>query len=145
MEDRRVALRMQWREVAESAGLSIAGLGAIRRGERRPTAVTRARLEDALQWAPGSVDAVLAGGEPIPLQGVPDDGPAVAVPETYEQQLHEELQQLRDDLARLNPRYRLTKRVVSRALEQEIERVSEQLAALERIRAHNPSRRHTGT
>src|SRR5262245_274480 len=64
MDQRRVALRLTWREVAERAGLSIAGLGAIRRGERQPTAVTRARIDDALEWAPGSIDAILSGGEP---------------------------------------------------------------------------------
>ena len=47
--------------------MSYEGLRAIRKGERRPNAVTRARLESALQWESGSVDAVLAGGEPTPV------------------------------------------------------------------------------
>lgn len=64
MEKRRLELRMKWTQVAERADLSQAGLGAIRRGERSPSPLTRARIEHALQWAPGSVDAIMAGGEP---------------------------------------------------------------------------------
>lgn len=65
MERRRLELRMKWTQVAERADLSQAGLGAIRRGERSPSPLTRARIEHALEWAPGSVDAILAGGDPI--------------------------------------------------------------------------------
>lgn len=59
---------MSWREVSTTAGMSYEGLRAIRKGERHPNAVTKGRIEDALQWEPGSVDAVLAGGEPAPIQ-----------------------------------------------------------------------------
>ena len=104
MNDRRVQLRMQWQEVAEAAGLSVAGLGAIRRGERQPTAVTKGRIEDALQWDAGSIDAVLAGGEPTPANGRPE--PPLA--ELDRDQLREALHRFRqaaDDLDRLiNPR-----------------------------------------
>lgn len=55
---------MSWRDVSRVAGMSYEGLRAIRRGDRQPTAMTKARLEDALRWAGGSVDAILAGGEP---------------------------------------------------------------------------------
>lgn len=65
MEKRRLELRMKWTQVADRADLSQAGLGAIRRGERSPSPLTRARIEHALQWAPGSVDAIMAGGDPI--------------------------------------------------------------------------------
>lgn len=64
LEKRRLELRLKWTQVADRAGLSQAGLGAIRRGERSPSQLTRARIEDALDWAPGSIDAILAGGVP---------------------------------------------------------------------------------
>ena len=53
LERRRVELRMSWRDVTREAGMSNEGLRAIRRGERRPTAVTKARIEDALRWKIG--------------------------------------------------------------------------------------------
>lgn len=66
MQRRRVELRMSWRDVSTTAGMSYEGLRAIRKGGRHPNAVTKGRIEDALQWMPGSVDAVLAGGEVTP-------------------------------------------------------------------------------
>lgn len=62
MERRRVALRLSWRDVAREAGLSYEALRAVRRGDRSPSAITRARIEEALGWDSGSVDAILAGG-----------------------------------------------------------------------------------
>lgn len=67
MEQRRVELRMSWRDVTKAADMSYEGLRAIRRGERHPTAVTKGRIEDALRWAAGSIDAVIAGGSPTPI------------------------------------------------------------------------------
>lgn len=64
MEKRRLELRMKWTQVADRADLSGAGLSAIRRGDRSPSPLTRARIEHALGWAPGSVEAILDGREP---------------------------------------------------------------------------------
>lgn len=66
MQDRRLALRMNWRQVADAAGISYEALRAIRRGDYKPTALTSRGLDDALQWAHGSVLAVLDGGDPTP-------------------------------------------------------------------------------
>lgn len=66
MNARRRQLRLEWKDVADAAGLSLSGLGAIRRGERTPRDLTRDRLEDALHWAPGSIDAIMSDGDPIP-------------------------------------------------------------------------------
>lgn len=68
IQRRRVELRMSWRDVSTAAGMSYEGLRAIRKGDRHPNPVTKGRIEDALQWSPGSVDAVLAGGGPTPEQ-----------------------------------------------------------------------------
>jgi|SRR6266508_2654417 len=76
LERRRVELRMSWRDVTREAGMSNEGLRAIRRGERRPTAVTKARIEHALRWATGSIDAILAGGEPTPVNDIQRRQPA---------------------------------------------------------------------
>jgi len=68
MNRRRVQLRMNWREVADAAGISYTALRAIRKGEYRPAELTARRLDDALQWMPGSVYAILAGGEPTAME-----------------------------------------------------------------------------
>jgi transcriptional regulator with XRE-family HTH domain len=64
MNRRRLELRMNWRELAEAAGISYTALRAIRRGGYRPTELTARGLDEALHWAPGSVHTVLDGGEP---------------------------------------------------------------------------------
>lgn len=68
MNRRRLELRMNWREVAEAATVSYTALRAIRRGEYKPTELTARALDEALQWAHGSVASILAGGEPTPLE-----------------------------------------------------------------------------
>lgn len=75
MEHRRVELRMSWRDVSAAAEMSYEGLRGIRKGERNPNPITRARIEEALHWAPGSVDDVLAGREPTPAQSTKGPGP----------------------------------------------------------------------
>ncbi|MEV8245001.1 helix-turn-helix transcriptional regulator [Streptomyces rochei] len=64
MNERRLQLRMNWQQVAETAGISYTALRAIRRGDYRPTELTSHRLDDALQWEPGSVQAVMRGEPP---------------------------------------------------------------------------------
>ena len=68
MDERRVELRMSWRDVAQAAGISEAALRTIRRGRHVPTDLTAARIEDALQWQPRTVRSILSGdGEPAPM------------------------------------------------------------------------------
>ncbi|MCZ4609707.1 hypothetical protein O3S80_39265 [Streptomyces sp. Lzd4kr] len=68
MNQRRLELRMNWREVAQAADISYEALRAVRRGDYRPTELTARTIDNALQWAPGSVYAILEGGEPAPLR-----------------------------------------------------------------------------
>ena len=64
MERQRLALGLEWREVADRAGVSYETLRALRRtGTANP--LTKRRVEDAFGWAPGSIDAILDGGEPV--------------------------------------------------------------------------------
>jgi len=71
MNERRVELRMRWDEIATAAKITTAHLRKFRSGEAGVSDLTKARLEDALGWQPGSVDALLAGGNPTPAQGGP--------------------------------------------------------------------------
>jgi hypothetical protein len=72
MDERRLQLGLKWTQVAEraGAGLSAETLRAIRRGEQAPRPLTRAAIDRALQWAPGSTDRILehdSDGEPEPM------------------------------------------------------------------------------
>lgn len=69
MDERRQELRLTWDVVAQSAGLSREGLRRVREGDRGMRTLTKRGIEDALNWEPGSVDAILAGGEPTPALG----------------------------------------------------------------------------
>jgi len=64
MEERRLQLRMSWTRLAQEAQISPQALRSIRRGEYRPSRLTAQALDDALAWERGSVERVLAGGEP---------------------------------------------------------------------------------
>jgi hypothetical protein len=64
IEDRRIYLRMSWDEVARGADISVAHLRRIRSGAAPLTPMVARGLEESLQWDNGSVNRVLAGGEP---------------------------------------------------------------------------------
>lgn len=83
MGSRRADLRLQWSEVAERAGLTREGLLNIRKGTGDIRPLSKRGIEDALQWASGSVDAILAGGEPSPLL-VDPGGPAPSTGERFD-------------------------------------------------------------
>ncbi|MGW4030788.1 hypothetical protein ACWEFL_15955 [Streptomyces sp. NPDC004838] len=77
MNLRRLELRMNWREVATTAGISYEALRATRRGDYRPTELTARRLDGALQWTHGSTLATLNGGTPTPIEGDAEQLPAL--------------------------------------------------------------------
>jgi transcriptional regulator with XRE-family HTH domain len=65
---RRVEMGMRTRQaLAEALQMSARNLGDIEKARRTSyDPATLARLEQVLRWEPGSVDAVLAGGDPKP-------------------------------------------------------------------------------
>jgi len=65
---RRVARGYRTRtDLSNSLNFSVRTLADIENGVRRASRGTYAMLENELGWAPGSVDAILAGGEPKEL------------------------------------------------------------------------------
>ncbi|MBD0837404.1 helix-turn-helix domain-containing protein [Streptomyces sp. TRM68416] len=68
MNQRRLELRLNWRDVAKGAGISYEALRAIRRGDSKPTELTARALDEILRWMPGSVYAVLNGGMPTTVE-----------------------------------------------------------------------------
>lgn len=67
IDARRQELDMQWRDLAGAARISTQALFDIRMGRTNPRMLTRRRLEAALRWKPGSIQAIQNGGDPEPL------------------------------------------------------------------------------
>ena len=62
---RRVALGFRNRtDLANSLAFTVRTLADIEQGVRKASPGTYAMLENKLAWAPGSIDTILAGGEP---------------------------------------------------------------------------------
>ena len=62
---RRLALGYRNRtDLADSLQFTVRTLADIEHGVRKASAGTYAMLENKLAWAPGSIDTILAGGEP---------------------------------------------------------------------------------
>ena len=62
---RRVALGYRNRtDLADSLQFTVRTLADIEHGARKASPGTYALLENKLAWAPGSIDTILAGGEP---------------------------------------------------------------------------------
>lgn len=78
MNDRRLEMRMTWSDLAKAAGTSDVTLRAIRRGDNQPSSLTKRRIEDAFQWSHGSIDAILTGGNPTPLEEKREFEPDIA-------------------------------------------------------------------
>lgn len=70
----RLRLGLRWTHVATRAGMTEPNLRRIRNGEYAVTDWAAARIEKALRWEPGSIDAILAGGTPTELTEQTDDG-----------------------------------------------------------------------
>lgn len=61
MNARRLQLGFSWDELAERAGLTSAGLRAIRSGRNYGRELTRRKLDGALGWEPGTLDGISQG------------------------------------------------------------------------------------
>lgn len=65
---RRVALGYRNRtDLADSLQFTVRTLSDIEHGVRKASPGTYAMLENKLAWAPGSIDTILAGGDPTEL------------------------------------------------------------------------------
>lgn len=70
LNQRRIALRLEWKEVADRSGISAAHLRNFRNGQATLSDLAKANLEDALQWQQGSIARISEGGEPIEVASV---------------------------------------------------------------------------
>lgn len=69
VQDRRRELRLSVRAAAQLAGIDRATWSSAEAATRRTAEYHYAGIENALQWAPGSIDAILSGGAPTPRVG----------------------------------------------------------------------------
>lgn len=67
IEARRVELRLTQAELTTAIPMSKEGLRKLVGGTGAIRELTKGGIETALWWAPGSIDAVLAGGDPSPI------------------------------------------------------------------------------
>ncbi|MEV2277797.1 hypothetical protein AB0I72_19655 [Nocardiopsis sp. NPDC049922] len=68
IDERAAEKGMTLSEVAKRARRGTEALRRIRKGEVSIPMATRRALEDALEWTPGSINSILAGGRPMPLE-----------------------------------------------------------------------------
>jgi hypothetical protein len=76
IEARAIELRLKLNKVAQRAGMSAGNFLRIRAGEVALTPFAIATIEQALEWEPGSIQAILDGGEPTPRSSPSDLPPA---------------------------------------------------------------------
>ncbi|MBM0277224.1 helix-turn-helix domain-containing protein [Micromonospora tarensis] len=67
IETRRIELGLSGAAAARAAGIDRATWTSAENGTRRTAEHNYAGIERALQWKPGSIRAVLGGGEPMTL------------------------------------------------------------------------------
>jgi transcriptional regulator with XRE-family HTH domain len=87
IQARATALGLSQQDLVSRSGLSRTTVQKLWQGDDTyaPSRRTRVAIEDALDWAPGSVEAVLAGGEPtvrreasVETETIASDSPAAA-------------------------------------------------------------------
>ena len=93
---RRVALGYRNRtDLADSLQFTVRTLADIEHGVRKASPGTYAMLENKLAWAPGSVDAILAGGDPkelvVKLRSAPHNPPPTGSADALSRASTEEL------------------------------------------------------
>lgn len=106
MDDRRIELDLSWEEVARRAGMVGMTLRRIRNGESALPRRTAAKIDRALKWQPGSVEGILADGEPevIPKEDRSPD-------EISDEEVEDALSVMRAGLKRLYPPEEVDRRI----------------------------------
>jgi hypothetical protein len=72
VSDRRTQLRLSQEDIGRAGGPSDVVVSRIEHNsEPRPRGDTLHKLDEPLQWQPGSAVAILNGGQPTPIEEVP--------------------------------------------------------------------------
>jgi hypothetical protein len=134
---RLVVERRLDRQLSVSKARKIAAIArgtwiALESGERETEAYNFAGIERALRWAPGSIDAILKGGDPTPLP-VDEVAPAPPEPERPTSDWEQRLVKVREVAANpdRSPGLRAWARRQITQIEEEIEAILEAAEAEE--------------
>lgn len=84
IQTRRRELRLSERQAAATAGVARNTWASAEEGVKQLAEKSIAGIEAALQWAPGSVERILAGGNPAPLNDQPEPSAAPALPPDFD-------------------------------------------------------------
>lgn len=122
IEARTIELGISYVELAARAGISDVSLRNLRKGRANFRPRNLRKLETALDWAPGSIDAVLDGGDPT-ISGA--TRPAMSADD-----LERLIEETEDELLHLNPRYESNRASLVAHLEKRLTELRRQLAAL---------------
>lgn len=121
IEARTIELGISYVELAVRAGLSEISIRNLRKGRANFRARNLRKLEIALGWTAGSIEAVLAGGDPTvePAQAaISADDLVQLIAETEDELLH------------LNPKYESNRALLTGHLEKRLADLRRQLDAL---------------
>jgi hypothetical protein len=124
MEARRLELNLEWRDIAGRGGLAYETLRSLRR-TGRASALSKRRAEAGLGWAPGSIDAVLAGGSPAEVEAV-----EIKSAEPNADELRRLIAETEDEIRWLSPRYESNRASLTAHLQRRLEQLRRQLEAL---------------
>lgn len=123
MEERRLEMNLEWRDIATRSGLSYETLRALRR-TGRASALSKRRAEHALAWEPGSIDAIIGGGHAVALELSSPTGSTA-------QDLRRLIADLRDEIEYLSPRHERNRPYLVAHLERQIAELEGRLKTLE--------------
>lgn len=101
-------------------------LRALRR-TGRANALSKSRAERGLGWAPGSIDAVLAGGVATVIESGQSSGPR----EQTIDDLRQLISETEDELRWLNPKYESNRASLTAHLERRLAELKARLEALQ--------------
>jgi transcriptional regulator with XRE-family HTH domain len=122
IQDRAVELDLSYLQLAERAGISDVSLRNFRKGRGVLRPRNQRRLEVALGWAPGSIGALLDGGEPA--QAAPDD-------QVSADELREMIAETEDEIANLEVRHERNRPYLVAHLERRLAELRSRLASLQ--------------
>lgn len=127
MEARRLELNLEWRDIAQRGGVAYETLRALRR-TGRASALSKRRAESGLDWQAGSIDALLDGGEAVPVER---ETPASGGRDGSLSELQRLITETQDELRHLSPKYESNRASLTAHLERRLADLQRQLKALQ--------------
>lgn len=84
VKERRLELGLSVRTAAAQADINRATWGTLEEGDRRLSRHLWKSVEATLSWTPGSIDRILAGGNPTPLRDDKSETIKLALPPGFD-------------------------------------------------------------